>query len=113
MALLALMAVGLMTFVISRLLLQVSDDRPSGARRRPRGSREAIDIAGRIALAIALLGVGSVAIYGFGAGYYSRFWIYAPTPLNVVVSGLLFLALLVALFWFVVRDPAVDRAWPN
>jgi hypothetical protein len=109
MALLALMAAGLMIFVISRLLLQVGDDRQAqGTSGGRKGPHEAIDIGGRIALAIALLGVRAVAIYGFGAGYYSRFWIYAPTPYNVVVAGLLFLALLVALFWFVVRDPALE-----
>ena len=39
----------------------------------------------------------------------SRFWLMVPTPLNFVVSVLLFAVLLVALFFFVVPDPGEER----
>jgi hypothetical protein len=78
------MAASLLIFVTSRLFLRVGDERHAKAQRNGgasqqdggrRPSHQAIDIAGRVVLAIPLLGVGVVAIHGFGAGYYSRFWI--------------------------------------
>ena len=60
----------------------------------------------RAFLAVPLLLGGVTVIYGFGAGYFSRFSMYVPTPLNFIVSLVLFVALLVGVFFLVVPDPA-------
>lgn len=50
----------------------------------------------RIVLALALLLVGGVLIYGLGAGYFSRLGIGFPTPYNLVVTVVLTVVLLLA-----------------
>jgi hypothetical protein len=56
----------------------------------------------RLVAAAAFLYVGLVFIYALGAGYFP---LHIPTPINVVVSGGLLVALFVGLFLFVVPDP--------
>ena len=48
---------------------------------------------------IALLVVGAVLIYGFGAGYFYRLHLWVPTPLNFALTPVL----LAGLIWAVVR----------
>ena len=48
---------------------------------------------------IALLVVGAVLIYGFGAGYFYRLHLWVPTPLNFALAPVL----LSGLIWAVVR----------
>jgi len=48
---------------------------------------------------IALLVVGAVLIYGFGAGYFYRLHLWVPTPLNFALTPVL----LAGLIWAVIR----------
>lgn len=48
----------------------------------------------RLVLAAAVLLVGGLLIYAFGAGYFSQFGVGVPTPFNVVATLVLGAALL-------------------
>ena len=64
----------------------------------------------RAFLSVPVLLGGVTVIYGFGAGYFSRFYLYVPTPLNFIVSLVLCVALLVGV---VVSVPAGEWATPR
>ena len=52
-------------------------------------------------LSAALLVLGSIFIYGFGAGYFSSFGLWLPSPWNFLATFVLAVALLlgVVLIW--------------
>ena len=56
---------------------------------------------GRLIVAACLLLVGTVLIYGFGAGYFG--WFAVPAPLNFVVASALLLSLALVPWRFVTR----------
>jgi hypothetical protein len=64
---------------------------PSTRRERPLH----LPLGVRLVAAAASLYAGVVFIYGLGAGYVP---LHIPTPINIVVSGGLLVALLVGLF---------------
>lgn len=66
----------------------------------------------RLAFGLILLACGIVTIYGFWAGYFSRFGLRLHTPWNVVGSIILLIALLV-IVWKIVAGPKLDRRQRN
>lgn len=51
--------------------------------------QEPLKLVVRLLLVIALLLIGLYLIYGFAAGYFSIYGIGLPSPLNLVVAGIL------------------------
>lgn len=68
------------------------------------GRRKVIPFIGRVVTALAILIVGGMLIYMFGAGFFSGYGIGLPTPWNIVGTILLSLVL-VSVCWQLVKGP--------
>lgn len=68
-------------------------------------------VIGRVVAALAILMVGGLVIYMFGAGFFSGYGIGLPTPWNVVGTVVLSLVL-VFVCWHLVRGPVGLRRHP-
>lgn len=66
----------------------------------------------RLALGLILLALGTVTIYGFWSGYFSRFGLRLHAPWNLVGSIILLIALLV-IVWKIVVGPKFHRTQRN
>ena len=70
--------------------------------RGVRGSRPEVSAVLKAAASLILLIFGSYFIYGFGAGYFSMFGLWLPSPWNFVATGILSVGLLglIVSFWW-------------